>query len=616
MGKRRRFSPFVLILGALTLVAADFVTREEQNSAGDQVADSLAGTVFTNAADLLAAARGKLLELFGVPNEAFTTIDEDILLETVQSELDSINEVDTQLTDAERAALQAELDGFLLEKFNGHSFENVYRYSILNTLAEKHLSKKKDEAARLFYERSLEEISDVESIVFNQLCSMSKLDLRANGAAPSPAEVSAAAQTLNRFTTYFPTPSEKFEKRRNLLLALLYYKHFPQLLAYDSFDTASFTAAVAHAERINELKPTTRNQYRIERIQRWELGSLALTIADSDNLPLTAEVTLINTSPNDTFCRSEDRDSDVRIFTVTGQLTIPVYKGHEYSIVVTAKPSGSEKYATDPIAFSGNDGQLTVTLDASLSPHSKFVAIDTDFEISKAEVPNADFIDFLNASEASGSISVSGNSVTMNGYRLATANESGITYDATQPIASRFLVEIADKWKPTACVSWYGAAAFCNWKSENHSLAPAYASDFSLIESADGYRLPTESQWFHAAAFDPAANVYRYYANGRDLISPTAANFLNSNDPYEPNALKSSPIINYEPIKSPLGLYDASGNLWEWQQNSWNSSQAKIARGGSWANISADISTDTKTAFKPETCIPTLGFRIVRNLTE
>lgn len=47
-------------------------------------------------------------------------------------------------------------------------------------------------------------------------------------------------------------------------------------------------------------------------------------------------------------------------------------------------------------------------------------------------------------------------------------------------------------------IGWYDALAFCNKLSERSGLTPAYrisGQEVTLVESADGYRLPTEAQW-------------------------------------------------------------------------------------------------------------------------
>ena len=53
---------------------------------------------------------------------------------------------------------------------------------------------------------------------------------------------------------------------------------------------------------------------------------------------------------------------------------------------------------------------------------------------------------------------------------------------------------------PCVEVSWYGALAYCNYRSEMEGLTPCYdLSDWSCDWAADGYRLPTSAEWEKAA---------------------------------------------------------------------------------------------------------------------
>jgi formylglycine-generating enzyme required for sulfatase activity len=109
---------------------------------------------------------------------------------------------------------------------------------------------------------------------------------------------------------------------------------------------------------------------------------------------------------------------------------------------------------------------------------------------------------------------------------------------------------------PVIEVTWYDAAAYCNWLSEKAGLTPCYRGSGKTIQcdfAANGYRLPTEAEWEYAARGGTESQGYLYA--GSDNPDEVAWYAANSGGVMHPVGQKKP---------NELGLHDMSGNLYEW----------------------------------------------------
>ncbi|MEX6477292.1 AAA family ATPase [Fusobacterium nucleatum] len=210
--------------------------------------------------------------------------------------------------------------------------------------------------------------------------------------------------------------------------------------------------------------------------------------------------------------------------------------------------------------------------------------------------------------------------------------------------------------RPVEKVSWWNAIYFCNEMSKKYKLEPVYnityddfdkpilkinqigespvEPDKADFKKTEGFRLPTEVEW-------------EWFARGGEVAIQDGTfnkKYSGSDNPdkvawYEDNSEKQTHSVG---TKNPnqLGLYDCSGNVWEWcydtaysgENAKWENTPKEILylynkytnralRGGSWKNhtnrnYSGDFDLFKRYVHDNEATYAyyTVGFRIVRTV--
>jgi formylglycine-generating enzyme required for sulfatase activity len=161
---------------------------------------------------------------------------------------------------------------------------------------------------------------------------------------------------------------------------------------------------------------------------------------------------------------------------------------------------------------------------------------------------------------------------------------------------------------PVTNISWYDAVGWCNAKSLMEGLELAYDFGQGKLESvlfksnANGYRMPTEAEWEWAARGGKKSNGFTY----------AGSNDLNAVGWYKKNSGGAAHEVAKKAANE-LGLYDMSGNVWEWCEDVAYTSDRRI-RGGGWSNSGVDYAAVAYRGFSgPGDRHDYIGFRLARS---
>ncbi len=172
---------------------------------------------------------------------------------------------------------------------------------------------------------------------------------------------------------------------------------------------------------------------------------------------------------------------------------------------------------------------------------------------------------------------------------------------------------------PVTDVSWYDAVKWCNAKSEMERVTPVYQVKGQVYKSgefdkkgsdivkekagAKGYRLPSEAEWEWAARGGKNSKKYTY-AGSNDLSA--VGWFKDNSKKHTQGVGKKQP--------NEQGIYDMSGNVWEWCFDLKGALKRRF-RGGSWNDYADDAAVAIRGDYDiiPVYRFKHFGFRLARS---
>jgi formylglycine-generating enzyme required for sulfatase activity len=273
---------------------------------------------------------------------------------------------------------------------------------------------------------------------------------------------------------------------------------------------------------------------------------------------------------------------------------------------------------TTKVVETGIDANSWVKIPAGdffKGQHRHKTTIDKPYEIMVTDVTNKQYANYLNEAFAKGSIKVIADTVLgyykgdpYDGFKhefKITAGNKLYLYLKEQGIRILFdgkIFSVAPGFEehPVTFITWFGANAYAEFY---------------------GWRLPLENEWEKAArgtdtrTFPWGEEVSYHianYASSQSLreifgkrVSTTPVGFYNGKnyDGYET-----------EDNKSPYGLYDMGGNVWQWCGDDHPNVHYRYLRGGSHRNYEYNLFVWAKNSAGPSYYSMFFGFRCARDI--
>ena len=177
---------------------------------------------------------------------------------------------------------------------------------------------------------------------------------------------------------------------------------------------------------------------------------------------------------------------------------------------------------------------------------------------------------------------------------------------------------------PVVRVNWDDATSFCDWLTQKEGHG-------GLLEPGQIYRLPTDAEWSEAAGLPPESGATPEQRDGklpdfpwgRQFPPPAGSgNYADSSlkgatriSGYRDGYAQTSPVGSFAANR--FGLFDMSGNVWQWVQDSYKGEGGRgkdwgVLRGGSWATAApAELRSSYRNVIDRTERDVIFGFRVV-----
>jgi sulfatase modifying factor 1 len=263
------------------------------------------------------------------------------------------------------------------------------------------------------------------------------------------------------------------------------------------------------------------------------------------------------------------------------------------------------------------------------APDTRYISIGVgsvgyNYQIGKYEITAGQYTEFLNAVAKDDANLLYTPAMTSDGNIVRNGSSPNYSYSVTPDWANR----------PVSNVDFWDAARFANWLHNGQptgAQGPGTTEDGAYHDIGNDalfgrnagarFFIPTEDEWYKAAYHDKSAGLAASYFDyptgtnsvpGRNVNETSTpgnnANYYTSSFTIGP-PYYSTPVGEFELSVSPYGTFDQGGNIYEWNETSFNT-VSHIARGGAFDWGSIRMNASLRDGFGSPYFSSWMGFRV------
>jgi len=236
-----------------------------------------------------------------------------------------------------------------------------------------------------------------------------------------------------------------------------------------------------------------------------------------------------------------------------------------------------------------------------------------EFRIGKYEITIGQYTEFLNAVAATDTYSL-WNASMESDLNIAGISRSGTSggysYSVIGPSGTTPAGASSPGNRPITYISWFDAARFANWMHNGQGSGSTETGAYTLVggqmtgtaparNPGAHFYIPTENQWYKAAYYKGGGTNGGYWAYATQSDTPPAntiggganqANSLSASNLYSVTQSSSyssgqnhlTDVGAFTNSQSAYGIFDQTGNVWEWNDLDGTAGSSRGVRGGSW----------------------------------